>query len=119
MAPGTCVIEGMNNSAAYLDPEASTCCIGNALDWFMVSGGLAIAAETRVDKDTQIYAYYPVQLKVGGKLSEDMGVRIRRPSAFQGITKKEAKKGVIPEGDFKTREGTIEENWIRWNQDAE
>eukprot|EP00972_Heterocapsa_arctica_P040625 5987788-Heterocapsa_arctica.AAC.1 len=73
----------------------------------MVSGGLAIAAETRVDKDTQICSHYPVQLKIGGKLSEDMGVRIRRPSAFQGITKKEAKKGIIPEGDFQTRDGTI------------
>eukprot|EP00972_Heterocapsa_arctica_P012115 1777704-Heterocapsa_arctica.AAC.1 len=48
-----------------------------------------------------------------------MGVRIRRPSAFQGITKKEANKGNIPEGDFNTKEGTTEENWIRWNQEAE
>eukprot|EP00972_Heterocapsa_arctica_P058175 8583072-Heterocapsa_arctica.AAC.1 len=72
----------------------------------MVSGGLAIAAETRVDKDTQTYSHYPVQLKIGGKLSEDMGVGIRRPSAFQAITKKEAKKGNIPEGDFETKEGT-------------
>eukprot|EP00972_Heterocapsa_arctica_P016146 2379837-Heterocapsa_arctica.AAC.1 len=78
----------------------------------MVSGGLAIAAETRVDKDTQLFSHYPVQLKIGGKLSEDMGVRIRRPSAFQGITNKEAKKGNIPEGDFKTKEGNIEESWI-------
>eukprot|EP00972_Heterocapsa_arctica_P043860 6476340-Heterocapsa_arctica.AAC.1 len=36
-----------------------------------------------------------------------MGVRIRRPSTFQGITKKEAKKGIIPEGDFKTKEDEI------------
>eukprot|EP00972_Heterocapsa_arctica_P086360 12728803-Heterocapsa_arctica.AAC.1 len=73
MSPGACVIEGTNNSAAYLDPVAPTCCTGNTLYWFMVSGGLAIAAETKVDKDTHIYAHYPVQLKVGGKLSEDMG----------------------------------------------
>eukprot|EP00972_Heterocapsa_arctica_P058650 8648058-Heterocapsa_arctica.AAC.1 len=73
MSPGDCVIERVNNSAAYLDPVAPTLCTGNALDWFMVSGGLAIAAETNVDKDTHIYAHYPVQLKVGGKLSEDMG----------------------------------------------
>eukprot|EP00972_Heterocapsa_arctica_P051742 7611285-Heterocapsa_arctica.AAC.1 len=92
MAPGTCVIEGMNNSAAYLDPELPTCSTGSTLDWHMVSGGLAIAAETRVDQDTQIYSHYPVQLKVGGELSEDMGLRIRRPSAFQGLAKKEAKK---------------------------
>eukprot|EP00972_Heterocapsa_arctica_P053990 7953620-Heterocapsa_arctica.AAC.1 len=65
MAPGICVIEGMNKSAAYLDPEASTCCTGNTLEWFMVSGGLALAAETKVDNDTQIRAHYPVQLKIG------------------------------------------------------
>eukprot|EP00972_Heterocapsa_arctica_P030923 4548143-Heterocapsa_arctica.AAC.1 len=69
----------MNNSAAYLDPIEATCHSGNTLDGFMVSGGLALAAETEVDKDTQIYAHYPVQLKLGGKLSEDMGQRIRRP----------------------------------------
>eukprot|EP00972_Heterocapsa_arctica_P021844 3212840-Heterocapsa_arctica.AAC.1 len=92
MAPGICVIEGMNNSAAYLDPVEATCCTGNTLDWYMVSGGLALDAETKVDKDTQMYAHYPVQLKVGGKPSEDMGKTIRRPSVFQGITKKEATK---------------------------
>ena len=85
----------------------------------MVSGGLAINAETRIDTDIHIYFHYPVQLKIGGKLSEDMGDRIRRPNAFQGITKKEAKKNSIPEGDFKTKEGTIDENWIRWNQESE
>eukprot|EP00972_Heterocapsa_arctica_P089427 13184579-Heterocapsa_arctica.AAC.1 len=31
----------------------ATCSSGNTLDWFMVSGGLTIAAETNVDKDTQ------------------------------------------------------------------
>eukprot|EP00972_Heterocapsa_arctica_P103427 15242063-Heterocapsa_arctica.AAC.1 len=87
MTPGTCVIEGLNNSAAYLYPVDATCITGNALYWFMVSGGLAIAAETRVGKDTQLYSHYPVQLNIGGELSEDMGVRIRGPSAFQGITK--------------------------------
>eukprot|EP00972_Heterocapsa_arctica_P000948 131907-Heterocapsa_arctica.AAC.1 len=71
MTPGTCLIEGMNNSAAYLDPIDATCSTGNTLYWFMVSGGLAIAAETRVDKDTTFLSL-PVQLKVGGKLSEDM-----------------------------------------------
>eukprot|EP00972_Heterocapsa_arctica_P098272 14502614-Heterocapsa_arctica.AAC.1 len=63
----------MKNSAAYLDPMAPMCSTGNTFNWFMVSGGLAIAADTRVDKDTQILSHYPVQLKVGGKLSEDMG----------------------------------------------
>eukprot|EP00972_Heterocapsa_arctica_P024140 3558843-Heterocapsa_arctica.AAC.1 len=57
MTPGTCVIEGMNNSAAYLDPIDATCSTRNSLDWFMVSGGLAIAAETKVDKDTQLFSH--------------------------------------------------------------
>eukprot|EP00972_Heterocapsa_arctica_P080067 11799118-Heterocapsa_arctica.AAC.1 len=61
MAPGLCVIESMNNSAAYLDPVEATCNTGNTLDWFMVSGGLAIAAETKVDENTQLYSHYPVQ----------------------------------------------------------
>eukprot|EP00972_Heterocapsa_arctica_P046939 6928418-Heterocapsa_arctica.AAC.1 len=89
MTPGSCVIEGMNNSAAYLDPMEATCSTGNTLDWFMVSGGLAIAAETNVDKDTQIYSHYPVQLKIGGRLSEDLGMRIRRANVFEGMTKKD------------------------------
>eukprot|EP00972_Heterocapsa_arctica_P088962 13119275-Heterocapsa_arctica.AAC.1 len=79
MTPGTCVIEGMNNSAACLDPIEATCSTGNILDWFMVSGGLAIAAATTVDTDTKLFSHYPVQLNIGGKLSEDLGVRIRRP----------------------------------------
>eukprot|EP00972_Heterocapsa_arctica_P004047 601242-Heterocapsa_arctica.AAC.1 len=90
MAPGVCIIEGTRSSAGYLDPEEVTCHTGNTLDWFMVSGGLALAAETKVDQDTQIYARYPVRLRVGGILSEEMGQRIKRPMAFQGLTKKEA-----------------------------
>eukprot|EP00972_Heterocapsa_arctica_P032333 4766775-Heterocapsa_arctica.AAC.1 len=62
MAPGTCIIESMNNLAAHLDPVEATCNTGNTLDWFMVSGGLAIEAETTVDKYTQLYSHYPVQL---------------------------------------------------------
>eukprot|EP00972_Heterocapsa_arctica_P109071 16061668-Heterocapsa_arctica.AAC.1 len=65
----------------------------------MVSGGLALSADTKVDPDTPIYEYYPVRLRVGGILSEDMGQRIKRPMAFQGLAKKEARTGNIPEGD--------------------
>eukprot|EP00972_Heterocapsa_arctica_P045484 6714125-Heterocapsa_arctica.AAC.1 len=36
-----------------------------------------------------------------------MGVRIRRPSAFQGITKKEANNGIIPEGIFKPKKARL------------
>jgi hypothetical protein len=35
------------------------------------------------------------------------------------MTKKEVKHSIIPEGDFKTKSGTLDENWSRWNQEAE
>eukprot|EP00972_Heterocapsa_arctica_P000305 44196-Heterocapsa_arctica.AAC.1 len=73
MTPGSCTIEGLKNAAAYMDPIDSTCNTGNTLDWYMISGGLAIGAETSVDTDTQIYAHYPVKLKIGGELSQDLG----------------------------------------------
>eukprot|EP00972_Heterocapsa_arctica_P000217 31388-Heterocapsa_arctica.AAC.1 len=63
----------------------------------MVSGGLAIGAETKVDNDTHIFSYYPVRLKIGGKLSEDLGSRIRKVKAFEGMTKQEVKTSVVPE----------------------
>ncbi len=113
MSPGSCVMEGTNNLAAYLDPVVSTCSTGSTLDWFMVSGGLAINAGTRVDKDTHIFSHYPVHLEVGGTLSEDMGPIIRRPNTFKGFTKKEAKKKSIPEGSFETKAVRIDDNWMR------
>eukprot|EP00972_Heterocapsa_arctica_P078023 11505436-Heterocapsa_arctica.AAC.1 len=84
----------------------------------MVSGGLAIAAATQVDKDTQLFSHYPVQPTIGGTFSEYLGVRIRRPSAFIGITKKEANHNIIPEGDFKPKYETTNTHWIIWNQEA-
>ena len=92
MGPGDCVIEGMNSSAAYLDPMGPTCFTANTLDWFLVSGGLAITAETHVEEDTHIFTHYPVHLKIGGKLSEDLGLRIRRPTELQGQTNKISQK---------------------------
>eukprot|EP00972_Heterocapsa_arctica_P006350 931996-Heterocapsa_arctica.AAC.1 len=71
----------------------ATCSTGNTLDWFM--------------------------LNIGGRLSEYLGSRIRTANAFEGMTKKEIKQSVIPEGDFQTKEGTLEENWIRWNHESE
>eukprot|EP00972_Heterocapsa_arctica_P078853 11629237-Heterocapsa_arctica.AAC.1 len=63
----------------------------------MVSGGLALSAENKVEWDTQIYAHYPVSLRVGGNLSKDMGQRIRRPIAFQGLSRQEARTRETPE----------------------
>eukprot|EP00972_Heterocapsa_arctica_P032334 4766775-Heterocapsa_arctica.AAC.2 len=46
-------------------------------------------------------------------------MRIRKASAFVGMTTKDVKQGNIPEGDLKTNEGTLNEKWIRWNQEAD
>ena len=119
MAPKDVTIEGMNSNAIYFDPVVATCSTGSTLDWFLVSGSLAINAETHVDEDSIIHSHCPVYLKIGGKLSEDLGSRIRRPTEFKGETKKEIKKWDIPEGDFETQNGTIEQNWKRWNEHAE
>eukprot|EP00972_Heterocapsa_arctica_P001616 231040-Heterocapsa_arctica.AAC.1 len=48
----------------------------------MVSGGLAIAAETKEDKYTQLYSHYPVQLTIGGKLGEDLGGQNEETKCF-------------------------------------
>eukprot|EP00972_Heterocapsa_arctica_P003839 571764-Heterocapsa_arctica.AAC.1 len=48
-----------------------------------------------------------------------MGQRIKRPMAFQGLTRKEARTRDTPEGDFRIIEGTLDEDWARWNSEAE
>eukprot|EP00972_Heterocapsa_arctica_P069828 10315477-Heterocapsa_arctica.AAC.1 len=68
MEPGACIIEGTKSAAAYLDTRALACHTGNTLDWFMVSGGLALSAETNVEGYIPIYAHYPVKLIIGGSL---------------------------------------------------
>eukprot|EP00972_Heterocapsa_arctica_P068767 10162218-Heterocapsa_arctica.AAC.1 len=52
-----------------------------------------------VNNDTHISGHSPVRLNVG-KLSEDMGSRIKRPVDFQGTTGKEAKSENPTEGTF-------------------
>ncbi len=83
MAPKDVTIEGMNSNATYFDPVVATCFTGSTLDWFLVSGSLAINAETHVEEDSIIHSHCPVYLKIGGKLSEDLGSRIRRPTELK------------------------------------
>eukprot|EP00972_Heterocapsa_arctica_P088172 13000773-Heterocapsa_arctica.AAC.1 len=78
-----------------------------------------MAAEIKVEHDTQICAHYPVRLKVGGSLSQDMGQRIKRPMAFQGLTRKEARTKDPPAGDCRTIEDTLYEARSRWNREPE
>eukprot|EP00972_Heterocapsa_arctica_P107128 15783976-Heterocapsa_arctica.AAC.1 len=63
----------------------------------MVSGGLALSAESKVESDTPIDAHCPVKVRVGGSLSKYTGQRIRRPMAFQGLNRKEARHRDVPE----------------------
>eukprot|EP00972_Heterocapsa_arctica_P049469 7281431-Heterocapsa_arctica.AAC.1 len=77
----------------------------------MVSSGLANGAESKVEGDTAVAKHSPVRLQIGGKFSEGMGMRIRRPMAFQGMTRKEAKVHGVLEGDCIMRCETIDEHW--------
>eukprot|EP00972_Heterocapsa_arctica_P065620 9683669-Heterocapsa_arctica.AAC.1 len=88
MEPGTFTVDS--------DPGASTCHTGNTLDWFIVSGGLALSAEAKVEGDTPIYAHYPVKLRIGEKKPELE----------------------VPEGEFIRKEGTLDEDWQIWNESS-
>eukprot|EP00972_Heterocapsa_arctica_P040637 5989682-Heterocapsa_arctica.AAC.1 len=90
MEPGTCIVESTNSAAAYTDPG-----------------------------DAPIYAHYPAKLRIGGNLSKDMGELIKIPMAFQGLTRKEARTREVPECDFTKKEGTLREDWKRWNESSE
>eukprot|EP00972_Heterocapsa_arctica_P094901 13994376-Heterocapsa_arctica.AAC.1 len=76
------------------------------MDWFMVSAGLANGAESKVGSDAAMAKHKPVRLKIGGKLNDDMGMRLRRPIAFQGMIRKEAKEN-------------HDEAWKQWNEPSE
>eukprot|EP00972_Heterocapsa_arctica_P087719 12936129-Heterocapsa_arctica.AAC.1 len=116
MEPGTFTIEVTNSAAAYIDPGKSTCHTGNTVEWFIVSGGLAMSAESKVEHDTHIYAHYPVRLQKGGRLSQDMGQIINIPILFQGLTRTEARTKDPPAGYLQTIEDTLDEAWSRWNR---
>eukprot|EP00972_Heterocapsa_arctica_P075823 11183994-Heterocapsa_arctica.AAC.1 len=91
LEPGTFTLENTNAKAAYVDPGSHTFSrdgVTSKLDWFLVCPELAISAAAMVNNDTHISGHSPVRLNVGGKLSEDMGSRIKRPVDFQGTTRK-------------------------------
>eukprot|EP00972_Heterocapsa_arctica_P087648 12925004-Heterocapsa_arctica.AAC.1 len=48
-----------------------------------------------------------------------MGMRIRRPMAFQGMTRKEAKVHGVIKGDFVMKVESLEEQWKHWNESSE
>eukprot|EP00972_Heterocapsa_arctica_P042311 6236085-Heterocapsa_arctica.AAC.1 len=72
-----------------------------------------------VNNDTHISRHSPVSLNIGGKLSEDMGSRIKRPVDFQGITRNEAKNGNPTEGTFIMKGKNLNPKWKHWNESSE
>eukprot|EP00972_Heterocapsa_arctica_P099823 14726298-Heterocapsa_arctica.AAC.1 len=48
-----------------------------------------------------------------------MGQLIKILMAFQGLTRQEARTREIPEGDCTGKEGTLDEDWIRWNESSD
>eukprot|EP00972_Heterocapsa_arctica_P015735 2318486-Heterocapsa_arctica.AAC.1 len=72
-----------------------------------------------VNNDTHISGHSPVRLNVGGKLSEDMGSRIKRPLDFQGITRKEARTSSPTERTSSMKENCLNQTWKHWNESSE
>eukprot|EP00972_Heterocapsa_arctica_P051967 7643997-Heterocapsa_arctica.AAC.1 len=58
-------------------------------------------------------------MTIGGKLSEDMGSRIRKPMDFQGMTRKEAKNNMPTDGKYKLKGKDINKKWRHWNEESE
>eukprot|EP00972_Heterocapsa_arctica_P078663 11600421-Heterocapsa_arctica.AAC.1 len=85
----------------------------------MVSAGLAHGAESKVQSDSAVDKHKPVRLRIGGKLTDDMGMKIRRPLSFQGMTRKEAKEHEVLEGDFVMKNKNSEEQWNHGNESSE
>eukprot|EP00972_Heterocapsa_arctica_P097508 14385766-Heterocapsa_arctica.AAC.1 len=48
-----------------------------------------------------------------------MGQRVKRLMASQGPTRKDARTREVPEGDFISKEGTLDEDWTSWNESSE
>eukprot|EP00972_Heterocapsa_arctica_P091533 13501897-Heterocapsa_arctica.AAC.1 len=58
-------------------------------------------------------------MTIGGKLSEDMGSRIKRPIDFQGMTRKEAKNHMPTDGNFNLKGKNLNNQWRHWNEASE
>eukprot|EP00972_Heterocapsa_arctica_P100082 14758988-Heterocapsa_arctica.AAC.1 len=58
-------------------------------------------------------------MNVGGKLSEDMGSRIKRPLDFQGITRKEANNKMPTDGTFTLEGAKLNQQLKHWNEASE
>eukprot|EP00972_Heterocapsa_arctica_P092912 13704071-Heterocapsa_arctica.AAC.1 len=72
-----------------------------------------------VNNDTHISGHSPVRLNVGGKLSGDMGSRIKRPVDFQSITREEARTSSPTEGTFSMKGNCLNQQWKHWNESSE
>eukprot|EP00972_Heterocapsa_arctica_P115676 16449121-Heterocapsa_arctica.AAC.1 len=72
-----------------------------------------------VNNDTHISGHSPVRLNVGGKLSEDMGSRIKRPVDFQGIIGKDANNEMPTDGTFRMKGNNLNQTWKYWNESSE
>eukprot|EP00972_Heterocapsa_arctica_P029687 4372899-Heterocapsa_arctica.AAC.1 len=54
-----------------------------------------------------------------GKITEDMGSRIKRPVDVQGITRKEARTSSPTEGTFNMKGNYLPQKWKHWNESSE
>eukprot|EP00972_Heterocapsa_arctica_P090957 13419869-Heterocapsa_arctica.AAC.1 len=68
-----------------------------------------------VNNDTHISGHSPVRLNIGGKLSEDMGSRIKRPVYSQGITRTKARVNSPIGGTYVMQGKRLNHKWKHWN----
>ena len=92
---------------------------GNRIDWFATNVERGDGAKVEVLSEFPIPVHRPVLAKVPRGTQGDLGVRLRRPKAFEGVTK-EKLKGYVPEaGEEVVLRGSLEDMWQTWNKAAE
>ena len=100
-------------------PDRPTYDSGSVLDWFFTNMDFRSDVKVTVDDEAGIIGHRPVTIEIPRSINGDLGVRLKRPVAFKGVTKAEL-KGFEPEpGLTIALEGTLEDKWAAWNTHAE
>eukprot|EP00972_Heterocapsa_arctica_P048063 7088377-Heterocapsa_arctica.AAC.1 len=72
-----------------------------------------------VNNDTHISGHSPVILNIGGKLSEEMGSRIKILVDVRGIARKDARMSSPTKGKYVMKGKSLNQTWKHWNESSE
>ena len=113
------VCVGNVGGAAMISTETATHEKGRILDWFLtnmdIDGGTAVEAKD----DAGVTGHLPVIMTIKRKIKGDLGTRLRRPRAFEGVTKADIKDYTPEKGERIDIGGTLDQQWRQWNDHAE